>query len=79
MTPDWIKTLKLLDEVLLYFPYTGNNQHAQFAGHLESWQQGIRVQYAWKGKIKVDELLYRNYTSDGSSYNNWIAYQGKVK
>lgn len=75
MIPEWIKNLNLQDELLLYFPYTGNHQHAEFAGFLENWQPGIRVQYIWKGEVKVDELLYEHYTRDAGSYNNWIAYE----
>jgi len=73
--PEWLKSLTLQQELLLYFPYTGNSVYAEFAGYLEDWQPGIRVQYIWKGAIKTDHLQYDNYKNEPDSYDNWIAYE----
>lgn len=71
--PQWILELKQHDELLLYFPFTGNSAWAEFLSN-NAFLGEIEVQYIWKNKVKHDTLSYDNYTLDCSSYENWYAY-----
>ena len=75
--PEWIKNLKSRDELLLYFPYSGNYLHAEFIEHITQWTPGIHVQYVDEKnkKVKTYELRYEHYGTDASNWDHWIAYE----
>lgn len=71
--PQWILELHPHDELLLYFPFTGNSAWAELISR-DSFNAEVEVQYIWKNKVKHDRLSYDNYTLDAGSYENWYAY-----
>jgi predicted Mrr-cat superfamily restriction endonuclease len=77
--PDWIKQLKSGDKVMIYFPRRRRVEYSEVVSNYipdsSDYMAILTVNYKINKIVKVDELLYDNYTAVCDSDNCWNAFQ----
>lgn len=85
--PDWLNDLKNNDELVVYYPYSGNTHYVKFVEYILptfpsskiNKAQGVKVCFEKNDQIvdqylKYDFLHYEDYSNSPQEKRNWIAY-----
>lgn len=78
--PDWVKTLKRGDEIVLVFSWTGTTVFAEITENTmidpsSIYYGTITVKYEYNKDFRHEDLLLDDYSTEPQSRDSWYAYQ----
>jgi len=72
--PNWLMTIKEGDELILYFPYTGDLVNAKVLTK-QDHMNGFCAKYKIKDLNFSKWLFYADYANDDANSMKWLAYE----
>lgn len=77
--PDWVKNLKIGEDLVIYFPRQSNIVYAHVTDNIvpkdPDYLAILTINYKVDSVEKNEELLYDNYSNEDASQSCWYAYQ----